>query len=87
MNRNIKHPAPFPVNLVKDLIYSWSNEDYLVLDPFMGSGSTAVACKKTNRNIIGIEKELEYFNIAKQRILTAEEPIEVDLVASMFEDW
>lgn len=68
MNRNITHPAPFPLQLVKDHIISWSNEHDIVFDPFMGSGTTGVACKNLNRKFIGIEKEQNYFNIAKERI-------------------
>ena len=44
------------------------NEGETVLDNCMGSGSTGIACLKTNRNFIGIEKEVKYFNIAKERI-------------------
>lgn len=62
------HPAVFPLKLVKDHIISWSNENDTVLDPFMGSGTTGIACKELNRNFIGIELDEEYFNIAKERI-------------------
>lgn len=63
-----QHPAIFPDQLAKDHIISWSNEGDVVLDPFMGSGTTGVACKKLNRNFIGIEVVPDYFNIAKERI-------------------
>ena len=59
-----------PVELLKDLIQTYSNEEDIVLDFTMGSGSTGVACKETNRNFIGIELDEKYFNIAKQRIDT-----------------
>lgn len=62
------HPAPFPEKLANDHIISWSNEDDTVLDCFMGSGTTGVACVNTNRNFIGIELDETYFNIAKERI-------------------
>ena len=62
------HPAVFPEQLAKDHIISWSNEGDTVLDPFMGSGTTGVACVNTNRNFIGIELDEGYFNIAKERI-------------------
>ena len=62
------HPAAFPEKLCADHIWSWSNEGDLVYDPFMGSGTTGVACKNTNRNFIGIEIDENYFNIAKERI-------------------
>lgn len=64
----IKHPAMFPLDLAEDMIKSWSNENDLVLDCFMGSGTTGVACKNLNRNFIGIELDENYFNIAKDRI-------------------
>ncbi len=66
--KGTKHPATFPIELVKDHIISWSKEADIVLDPFMGSGTTGVACINTNRNFIGIEKVEKYFQIAKQRI-------------------
>ena len=62
------HPAPFPLQLAKDHIITWSNEGDLVLDCFMGSGTTGVACKRLNRDFIGIEKDEKYFEIAKERI-------------------
>lgn len=62
------HPAQFPIILVQDHIISWSNENDTVLDPFMGSGTTGVACKRLNRNFIGIELDKNYFEIAKNRI-------------------
>ena len=62
------HPAVFPLDLAKDHILSWSNEGDVVLDPFMGSGTTGVASINTNRNFIGIELSEEYYNIAKERI-------------------
>lgn len=64
----IKHPAMFPEKLAKDHILSWSNEGDIVLDCFMGSGTTGVACIDTNRKFIGYELDEEYFNIAKQRL-------------------
>lgn len=62
------HPAPFPVQLAKDHIISWSNEGDIVLDPMMGSGTTGVAAAEIRRNFIGIEIASEYFEMAKQRI-------------------
>lgn len=62
------HPTQKPVLLLEDLIKTFSNENDLVVDLTMGSGSTGVACKNTNRNFIGIEMNEEYFKIAKQRI-------------------
>ena len=62
------HPAVFPVQIALDHIISWSNERDTVLDCFMGSGTTGIACINTNRRFIGIELDEGYFNIAKQRI-------------------
>ena len=62
------HPTQKPVLLLEDLIKTFSNEGDLVLDFTMGSGSTGLACKNTNRKFIGIELDENYFNIAKERI-------------------
>ena len=67
-SNNSNHPAIFPENLARDHIISWSNEGDTVLDPFMGSGTTGVACVKTGRRFIGIELDEEYFKIASNRI-------------------
>ena len=53
---------------MKYLIEVSSNENDIVLDPFMGSGSTGIACKRLNRNFIGIELDKNYFDISKERI-------------------
>ena len=53
---------------MQELLEIHTNDNDVVLDPFMGSGSTGVACKNLNRNFIGIELNEEYFNIAKERI-------------------
>lgn len=63
-----KHPALFPEQLAIDHILSWTNENDLVLDCFMGGGTTGVACKETNRNFIGIEKVQKYVEISEKRI-------------------
>jgi len=65
------HPTQKPVLLLEDLIKTFSNEGNTVVDLTMGSGSTGVACKNTNRNFIGIEMDDNYFEIAKQRINNA----------------
>jgi len=62
------HPTQKPVLLLEDLIKTFSNENDLVVDLTMGSGSTGVACKNTNRNFIGIELDDKYFEIAQERI-------------------
>jgi site-specific DNA-methyltransferase (adenine-specific) len=62
------HPTQKPVLLLEDLIKTFSNEGDLVVDFTMGSGSTGVAAKNTNRNFIGIEMDDKYFDIATERI-------------------
>jgi len=69
------HPAPFPEQLAQDHILSWSNEGDAVLDPFMGSGTTAIACINTNRNYIGFELDTGYFNLANERIANHFNPL------------
>jgi len=66
--RGIGHPAPFPVKLVEDHLRSWVKPPGVVLDPFMGSGSTGVAAKNLGFEFIGIEMNAEYLEIAKKRI-------------------
>tara|TARA_A100001201_G_C4072775_1_gene196356 strand:+ start:309 stop:1019 length:711 start_codon:yes stop_codon:yes gene_type:complete len=62
------HPTQKPVALLEYLIKTYTYENDIVLDFTMGSGSTGVACKNTNRDFIGIELDQNYFNIAKERI-------------------
>ena len=62
------HPTQKPILLLEDLIKTFSNENDLVVDLTMGSGSTGVACNNTNRDFIGIEISEQYFNIAQKRI-------------------
>ena len=61
------HPCQMPLEVMKNII-GILPEDYIILDPFMGSGTTGVACKELNRNFIGIELDEKYFEIAKNRI-------------------
>jgi len=63
-----KHPTEKPVDLIQMYILNSTNKHEIVLDPFMGSGSTGVACKNLNRKFIGIEKDDKYFKIAQERI-------------------
>lgn len=63
------HPTQKPVLLLEDIIKTFSNEDDLVVDLTMGSGSTGVASKNTNRNFIGIEMDENFYNISKQRTI------------------
>lgn len=62
------HPAPFPLELAYSHIVSWSNPGDLVLDPFLGSGTTGVMAVKAGRNFIGIEKNPEYYEYCKARL-------------------
>lgn len=71
------HPTQKPVLLLEDLIKTFSNENDLVVDLTMGSGSTMVACKNTNRNGIGIEMNDEYFSIAEKRVEKIKKPLDI----------
>jgi site-specific DNA-methyltransferase (adenine-specific) len=62
------HPTQKPILLMEYLIRTYTNENELVLDFTMGSGTTGVACKNLNRDFIGIEIDKDYFEIAKERI-------------------
>lgn len=62
------HPTQKPVEVMEWLVKHLTNEGDVVLDPFMGSGSTGVACKNLERSFIGIELEEEYYNVAQKRI-------------------
>ena len=63
------HPAVYPLQIALDHIRSWTNEGDIVLDPFMGSGTTGLAALELNRKFVGIEMNNEYFELSKQRIL------------------
>ena len=64
------HPTQKPIELIHDLIKIHSNEQDIIFDPFMGSGTTAIACLNTNRNYIGFENNKEYYKKAQERINT-----------------
>lgn len=66
------HPTVKPLSILQNLIVNSSKENDVVLDCFMGSGSTGVACVNTNRDFIGIELNKDYFNTAKERIKNAQ---------------
>ena len=66
---NKVHPTEKPVELMSIYVENSSNENDLVLDPFMGSGSTGIACLKLNRKFIGIEIDTNYFDIAQNRLM------------------
>jgi DNA modification methylase len=77
------HPTQKPILLLEDLIKTFSNENDLVVDLTMGSGSTGVACVNTNRNFIGIEKDDNYFEIAEQRIKDQQRKNEEELFRNL----
>jgi len=83
--RSVGHPAPFPVRLPHRLIQLYTYEGELVLDPFMGSGQTAIAALNGNRHYVGYEIDPEYIRLAKRRIrqfvLEFKSPSLLDLVA------
>ena len=72
--RKIGHPAPFPVELPRRLIQLYTFEGEVVLDPFMGSGQTAIAAVKSRRHYVGYEIDEKYYALANQRIKKELEP-------------
>lgn len=64
----IEHPTPKPKHFIKEILKMFTREKDIILDPFMGSGSTAVACIQTNRRFIGFEIEESYWKLAQHRI-------------------
>jgi len=66
-----EHPTKKPLRLMNELVRLFSNPNEVILDPFMGSGTTGVACIKTGRRFIGIEKDPKYFTAACERIQNA----------------
>jgi len=71
----LNHVTPKPVSLIENIIKHSTNENYTILDPFMGSGTTGVACVQTGRSFIGIEISPEYYAIAERRIREAQPPL------------
>jgi site-specific DNA-methyltransferase (adenine-specific) len=70
-----KHPAMFPEKLAEDHIYSWSNENDIILDPMCGAGTTLKMAVKLKRNYIGIDISKEYCEIGEKRIKQAHESL------------
>ena len=66
--KKIGHPAPFPIELPQKFINLYTYKNDLILDPFLGSGTTAIAAKLLERNFIGYEIEEEYIQIANSRL-------------------
>ena len=75
--KELVHPTQKPVALMEYLVRTYTNEGETVLDNCMGSGTTGVACVNTGRNFIGIEKDSEYFKIARRRIREAHRNVQV----------
>lgn len=71
----VKHPTQKPLALMKRLVRFFSKEDDIVLDPFMGSGTTAVACKLLGRRYVGFEINPDYVEIINNRLLNTPEPV------------
>lgn len=67
--KKVNHPAPYPIELPRRLIQLYTFEGDIVLDPFMGSGSTAIAALNSNRNFVGYDNCQEYVDIANKRII------------------
>lgn len=76
-----KHPTQKPEELLKRIILASTNENDLILDPFMGSGTTGVVAKKLNRRFVGIENNREYFDLAEMRL---KEVVEQKIVDGFF---
>lgn len=70
--KKVGHPAPFPVELPKRLIEFYTFQNDIVLDPFMGSGTSALAALELKRNFVGYETNIDYINLSKSRILEQE---------------
>ena len=76
--KKIGHPAPFPEELPRRLIEFYSYKGDVILDPFMGSGTTAIAALKSRRHFIGFEISEEYFILANKRIKEVKEQKRLD---------
>lgn len=71
------HPTQKPKELIRMMLEDYTNKGDLILDPFLGSGTTAVACVQTDRRYIGIEKEEKYYNIAVKRVKEEESKLKL----------
>lgn len=67
-SKKLKHPTEKPLGLLKIFIEKSSDKENVILDPFIGSGTTAVACKRLNRNFIGFEISQNYVDVANKRL-------------------
>jgi len=80
-----QHPAMFPERLAQDHVISWSNSNDIILDPFLGSGTTMVAAERLGRNSMGIEISKEYCEIAYKRLLNEVRQAKLDREPSIIE--
>ena len=71
VSKDFDHPCPIPVEIARRIILLTTKPGDVVLDPFMGSGTTGVACKELGRSFVGIEISKNYFEVAKRRIGSA----------------
>jgi site-specific DNA-methyltransferase (adenine-specific) len=80
--RNNSHPAPFPVKLPKRILISLypSSSNKLILDPYVGSGTTAIAAKELGHNYIGIDISKKYLKMAEERLLLSKEPVTEEFI-------
>lgn len=83
--KRIGHPAPFPVELPRRCIKLFSYENDVILDPFLGSGTTLIAAVKNNRNAIGVDVDKDYCDLAKKRIVSEEKLLNKKLTDVAFE--
>lgn len=79
----MEHPTQKPVKLLEKLVLLATNENETILDPFMGSGSTGLACLFKNRNFIGCEIDKEYFEIAERRLKSTQDTLKQSLFYGM----
>jgi site-specific DNA-methyltransferase (adenine-specific) len=77
--RKIGHPAPFPIELPHRLIQLFTFKGDIILDPFMGSGTTAVAALQAERKYVGYENEAEYVKLAEGRIWDCEQQLKLGM--------
>jgi site-specific DNA-methyltransferase (adenine-specific) len=77
--KKVKHPAPFPLELPYRLIQLYTFKGDIILDPFMGSGSTAIAALKSERKYVGYDVDLEYIKIAEERITPYKQQLVMNL--------
>jgi site-specific DNA-methyltransferase (adenine-specific) len=85
---NMVHATEKPTKLIEQLLLTFSDKNDIICDPFMGSGTTGVACQKLNRKFIGIEIDEKYFDIACNRIASANlEPWKYSKKTSLFDEF